>query len=284
MNQTIDSQSGSSPRKYRIHLPKNYTNDEPVPLILSFHGRSRDMKYQEKLSQFSNASYGFNGIAVYPEGVPNNQSTNQWQGDPSSHDINDILFTLELLSTLQTLYCIDHTRIYATGKSNGGGLTNLLACDPIASSRIAAFAPVSGAFYLDSETGKLPVCKPTKDRELVPILDFHGWKDETIPYEGGINTRGNANTTEIVEFVQGWAERNGFNADLNETERLCGEGKKKVTRYSWGNGAVVHYNVSNLGHDWPSEFGNLDTAETTCRGADATRVILEWFGRWRLKG
>ena len=70
INQTIDIQSGASPRKYRIHLPEDYRNEEPVPLILSFHGRSRDMKYQEELSQFSNASYGFKGIAVYPEGIP----------------------------------------------------------------------------------------------------------------------------------------------------------------------------------------------------------------------
>lgn len=39
-------------------------------MIVSFHGRNKDMEYQEELSQFSNASYGFEGIAVYPEGVP----------------------------------------------------------------------------------------------------------------------------------------------------------------------------------------------------------------------
>lgn len=68
-NFTITSKSGHTPRKYRIHVPKSYDNTVPVPLILSFHGRGKDMKFQEKLSQFSNASYGFEGIAVYPEGV-----------------------------------------------------------------------------------------------------------------------------------------------------------------------------------------------------------------------
>ena len=69
-NQTISSQSGHTPRKYRIRVPKNYNNNVPVPLILSFHGRNKDMKFQEKLSKFSNEEYGFNGISVYPEGVP----------------------------------------------------------------------------------------------------------------------------------------------------------------------------------------------------------------------
>jgi poly(3-hydroxybutyrate) depolymerase len=57
-------------RKYRLHLPEGYDGSKQLPLILSFHGRTQDAKYQEKLSQFSNASYGFEGIAVYPEGEP----------------------------------------------------------------------------------------------------------------------------------------------------------------------------------------------------------------------
>lgn len=67
---TINSSSGVSPRKYRLHLPKSYDTNAKVPLILSFHGRGKNAKSQEELSQFSNATYGFDGISVYPEGVP----------------------------------------------------------------------------------------------------------------------------------------------------------------------------------------------------------------------
>jgi poly(3-hydroxybutyrate) depolymerase len=69
-NLTIDSASGETPRNYRIHVPESYDTNVPVPLIFSFHGRGKDMEFQDQLSQFSNASYGFGGIAVYPEGVP----------------------------------------------------------------------------------------------------------------------------------------------------------------------------------------------------------------------
>src|SRR5688572_16987486 len=68
VNLTLASSSGATPRKYRLHLPKDYDGSKPLPLILSFHGRGQDALYQENLSQFSNASYGFEGIAVYPEG------------------------------------------------------------------------------------------------------------------------------------------------------------------------------------------------------------------------
>jgi poly(3-hydroxybutyrate) depolymerase len=56
-------------RRYRLHLPPGYDGKAKLPLILSFHGRTQTGTYQEKLSKFSNATYGFQGIAVYPEGV-----------------------------------------------------------------------------------------------------------------------------------------------------------------------------------------------------------------------
>jgi poly(3-hydroxybutyrate) depolymerase len=58
---------------------------------------------------------------------------------------NDIRFTSDILDKLENDYCVDKARIYSSGKSNGGGFTNTLACDPVLSKRIAAFAPVSGS-------------------------------------------------------------------------------------------------------------------------------------------
>ena len=69
VDRPLDSASGFSPRRYRLHLPPSYDSNTKYPLILSFHGRGKDGKSQEELSQFSNASYKFDGIAVYPEGV-----------------------------------------------------------------------------------------------------------------------------------------------------------------------------------------------------------------------
>jgi len=69
-NLSIDSASGASPRQYRIHVPKTYDPNVPYPVILSFHGRTRDMLYQEQLTQLSEPSANFDGIVVYPNGVP----------------------------------------------------------------------------------------------------------------------------------------------------------------------------------------------------------------------
>lgn len=70
VNLSLASDSGVTPRRYRLHIPASYDVSTPVPLILSFHGRGKDAEFQEALSQFSNATFGFGGISVYPEGVP----------------------------------------------------------------------------------------------------------------------------------------------------------------------------------------------------------------------
>jgi poly(3-hydroxybutyrate) depolymerase len=194
-------------------------------------------------------------------------------------------FTLELIDHLEATFCVDSSRIYAAGKSNGGGFTGLLACDPVASTRIAAFAPVSGAFYLDNKTHELPACNP--GRLPVPLIEFHGLKDSTINYTGGENTRGNAFSTDIITYVDDWAKRDGFPVNANKTSTLCDgpKGFKLVTKYSWGDDTVAHYAYKNLEHDWPSSFPNGDTSDKlTCKDAEATSIILAWFKTWTLEG
>lgn len=184
---------------------------------------------------------------------------------------------MDIIKSLSSSYCISSRKIFAAGKSNGGGLTNLLACDPKASSIIAAFAPVAGAYYL-TKAGKPPTCSPSR---LTPILEFHGFQDETAPYAGGNNTRDNGFLPSIPAWVDDWATRDGCVPGRNKTTVLCGEGSKKITRYNWDCqgvlDAVVHYNFTNLKHVWPSREGNDDGDRTTCY--DATPLIMDWFSK-----
>jgi poly(3-hydroxybutyrate) depolymerase len=77
-----------------------------------------------------------------------------WQGDPDVQ-ADDVKFTLELLDNITKTFCIDGDRIYTSGISNGGGFAaNVLACDAIASTKFAAFASASGAYYQDGSKDK----------------------------------------------------------------------------------------------------------------------------------
>ncbi|KAH7317934.1 poly depolymerase [Rhexocercosporidium sp. MPI-PUGE-AT-0058] len=278
-HQTHFTQSDGTARTYLIHIPSNYDVNTAVPLIFSFHGRTKNSSEQEELSQFSNEEWNPNGIAVYPQGIDN-----QWQGDPASDGVDDIGFVSDMIAHFTDRYCIDTSRIYAAGKSNGGGFTNTLACDPELSKQIAAFAPVSGAFYVPGSSEddcppqsiSLP-CNPS--RNPLPILEFHGSADSTIPYAGGPR-RGECLPT-IPHWVREWSKREGFGL-TNKTTSLYGG---KVLRYEYGAasgrlGIVSHYLVEGLGHDWPSRAANGDNKKGTY--LDATPIIMDFFGRYTL--
>ncbi|EPE24177.1 alpha/beta-Hydrolase [Glarea lozoyensis ATCC 20868] len=266
-------QTNGTPRTYLIHIPKGYSSDKPAPLIFSFHGRGKTASSQEELSQFSNEKWNPDGIAVYPQGIEN-----AWQGAPYSKGVDDIEFVTDMIDHITDRYCVNPKRIYAAGKSNGGGFTGTLACSAL-SSKIAAFAPVSAAFYIplpkdtsvcEPEFIDIP-CKPSRS---VPILEFHGSQDDTIAYAGG--ARSGECLPSVARWVKAWSVRDGLGTCANETVLYGG----KVRKWEYGGGKVTGYLTEGLGHAWPSLEANGDNPNGTY--FDATPVIMEWFGRWSL--
>nr|WP_244162416.1 ferulic acid esterase [Amycolatopsis regifaucium] len=244
--------SGGLAREYTVHVPARYQPSRSYPLVLSFHGHKRTSKYQEELSGFS----AYDAISVYPQGLPGTDGESAWTGAPYSAVADDVLFTSDLLNALQRDLCVDSRRIYATGKSNGGGFVGVLACRM--PGRIAAFAPVAGAFY--PQDGK---CDPSRP---APILDFHGTADMTIPYTGnpakGLPT--------LPDWLAGWADRNGcFPRPIQYSP------KTDVTVQRWLGCSLQHYRVEGAGHVWPSTAPNNDSI--TPAVINATPVIWSFF-------
>ncbi|KAI5240853.1 hypothetical protein E4T42_08257 [Aureobasidium subglaciale] len=125
----------------------------------------------------SNEAFNPSYLVVYPQGI-----SLQWQGDPDAVGYDDVGSTLELLANLSSTLCIDSSRVYAAGKSNGGGFAaNVLACDPQASRIFAAFAGASGAYYPGATDANcngdvVPLtCNP--GRYPIPLFTTHGDSD-----------------------------------------------------------------------------------------------------------
>lgn len=203
-------------------------------------------------------------------------------GDPGAHNIttlDDRPFIADLLTHLTSTLCLDTSRIYATGFSNGGGLTALLACYPPTASRIAAFAGVSAAYYTEKSLGYSlfePAACDTGGRTTVPFLDIHGGSDMVIAYDGDnskVDFDGNGipdpDTLAIDGYLNDWGVRNGCPAQgnltmqrfvetgdvVNSTVRLR-DGNDTIVRSTWTcrgrEDVVVGYKVKGLGHGWPS--------------------------------
>jgi poly(3-hydroxybutyrate) depolymerase len=185
-----------SKRTYMYFLPADYHAAAPNPLILSFHGAGRTSDWQADLDALTDPFFNRDHVVAYPQALQYGASPNftYWQGAPNA-TADDVAYVGAVLDDLAATLCLDPARVFATGKSQGGGMVGRLACDGSGvGARIAAFAPVSAAFYTGGgEAGCVGAttavaalateCKPS--RAAIPLLDFHGGNDTTIAILGG---------------------------------------------------------------------------------------------------
>ncbi|RKF58744.1 Feruloyl esterase B [Erysiphe neolycopersici] len=280
--QVTIQQSSSLNRTYLIHIPVTYNQSTATPLIFNFHGRGHTSQYQERLTGFSRPDWNPNAIVIYPQGI-----NNTWQGDPDSINVDDKEFVSDMITTLSNNYCLDDERIYATGKSNGGGFINLLACDAQLSTQIAAFAPVSAAIYIPGVKstdclGTIPQtlnfpCNP--GRENVPILEFHGLQDQVIPYNGG--PRRSSCLISILHWHDDWADNQGYGSAVSRTSLFDGNViKLEYAPGTENQGIITNYAINNWDHDWPSTTPTDDSKYVTY--IDASPLIIEFFENYTL--
>ena len=295
---TLDKRvNGTLPsgRRYLFWVPPDYDEEKETPLILSFHGATRTPESQADLDLLTAPPFASDHIVVYPSsGEYGEKKGRYWQGAPQvPHDVDDVAYVLEILEDVESRFCIDTQRIYATGKSQGGLMTNNLACDARSSARIAAFAPVSGAYYVDvPEDECMPLtveqddCAP--DRKHIPIYIFHGGSDNTIPYSGG--PRSGECLPFIPHFVAEWANRDGLEGEPRSVVGLLGA-SDNATVYNYGSGCTedlvrLVYSGNHVDHSWPSTVSNSDSLAHGTEPAtfNASALILDFFAGYKLQG
>ena len=266
--------SNNVTRSYTMYVPTTYNDTVHLkktwPLIVDYHGNGGTGYQQHNNSLYD--KYTNDYLIAYPYGWKEH-----WQGpNYSISGIDDLQFTTDLLEHLRGEYCIDDERIYASGKSNGGGFVDTLACSPNGN-EFAAFAMASAALYTDLNQSS---CNYTR-----AILESHGTNDTTIPYAPTKDGSGGP-LPQVAEWVRWWAARDEF--DPNQPKVISQPGYN-ITIYPFeGNKEVVkHYKIFDLNHCWPSSTGdNYDYTKvnSTCDkySLDFTPKVLEFFSSWTL--
>ena len=254
--------SGGDVRHASVHVPPVATNGEPLPVVLVFHGYRDAPADVESMTAMSVKADEAGFIAVYPAAL----------GEPARWDFDgtsDMTFVDDLLTKLQLDLCVDPTRIYATGMSLGGGMSNLVGCR--LASRIAAIGPVSGVYGPNWGGGCVP------DRP-VPVIAFHGRLDPIVPYRGGpIEDPEHGEiedlppTVGVEQWAAGWATTDGCDPEPVE-QPVLGE----VTPHFW-TGCIADvqlYAVLHGGHTWP---GSPWQEPLTTRDVSATDLVWQFF-------
>ena len=174
---------GGVERTYLLHVPPGYTGASPVPLVFDFHPKSVDAATWTLATSWASVSDKNSFILVRPDGYGETWNVGRCC-DPAMSMVDDVAFVRAMVAELEGAACIDAKRIYASGCSNGGGMSYKLACD--AADLIAAIAPVD----FDCLTGPTndPSCGACTPSRPISEMQFRGVLDPFAPYFGGPTT------------------------------------------------------------------------------------------------
>ncbi len=222
-------------RVYRVHYPTKATMNTKLPVVLNFHGRYGNGADQEAYSGLAPVSDRETFLLVSPDGLG---SPTGWSaGATAPGGVDDVTFVNDLLDTLEREFCIDNTRVYATGFSNGAFMASRLAC--VMSDRIAATAPVSGVNHPRMACGS-----------PVPMLAFHGSEDTVVPVDGG-SIRG-WHYPGAYAAMDSWSVQNQCSTETTSDD----QGSYTKIVY-WGCSAETAIILAaGAGHTWPGSKDN----------------------------
>lgn len=272
---------GGAPRWYLLTAP---AGAEPQPLVLSFHGLAEGAEIHTLTSEMGELGLTEGFTTAFPSGTGEPVSWKVFDGGTESPDL---AYVTALLDAIGDERCIDTSRVYATGFSNGAMMTSLLACTM--ADRIAAFAPVAGLTDYDD-------CEPSRP---APMLTFHGTADAILYFNGGVGDLsvidgnepdGSAPLPDVDLDGEGypataqiWAERNGCDPDA--TDEPLGD---ELIERTWDcpDGAEVTFViVEGGGHSWPGSAFSAQIEPVvgpTTTEIDASDAAWEMFQRHQL--
>ena len=280
-------------REFLVYDPRAQTNQPasatPRPLLIVLHGGGGSA---EKFAKMLKGDSSINALAdrediilAYPQGI--GKHWNDGRGaehiETQVENYDDVGFISALIDRMTMDGSVDTKRIYATGPSNGGFMSNRLACD--LSDKIAAVGIVIATMPEKME-------QPCKPQHPVSVLIMNGTEDPLVPFNGGDvrlskggRSRGKILSTEKTFGF--WLQQAGYTkppASLRPTALPDTDPKDKtrvyLQSYDGAAASVALYTVDGGGHTWPGGrhmplLGSI--VGTTSQDINATAVIWDFL-------
>ena len=230
-------------RQYYLYEPDLLEENAPLVFVMHGYGGSANGIISYSGMNTIADQYGF--AICYPNGTIDQSGNRFWNVGYNMHQnetVDDVDFLSSLAQYLQEEYNLSSQNTFATGMSNGGDISYMLACQ--APNIFSAIAPVAGCMM----TWIFESCDPSLP---VPVLEIHGTNDNVTWWEGDPNDLGGwgpyIGTEEGIDF---WVDINACTSSediplpntntINHRYFDCND-----------NTEVWLYEVVGGGHDWP---------------------------------
>jgi polyhydroxybutyrate depolymerase len=260
-------------RRYILHVPAAQAK-QSMPLVIVLHGGGGNASSMERYSRFSVLADREDFLVAYPDGIDHHWNDGRQE---LSNSADDVSFISALIDDVARSFRVDTARVYATGISNGGMMSNRLACE--LSDRIAAVGLIASSGGAEI----MRTCHPAKPVGYVLIA---GTADPVVPFIGGaVRILGGRSRGEVIgadKTTQFWAKANGCGNDPQDRTLpdVAHDGTiVRVREYRGCTRPTLLYSIEGGGHTWPSARPYLPAAIVgrTSRQIDATEVLWDFF-------
>lgn len=225
--------SGGLERTFQLDVPESALTGEPVPLVLVYHGVFSTGPEIQANTEFPAKAAAEGFITAAGDGVGKSWNAGVCCQPAQGENVDDVGFTRDMVATIESEYCIDSTRVYATGFSNGAAMVFRLFCE--AADLFAAYAPVGGSLAL------FP-CEPSQPR---PMQITNMISDPVVNYALG-------------EFSFGEQLKFNVCSEARESAQLAPTASCEIAPECADDATTEFCSVSDLGHRWPGGALNPD--------------------------
>jgi len=280
--------------QYWLYLPDHEQPRDGWPLVVMLHGCHQSATQFAQGTRMNHVAEAKGFAVLYPQQSVTAQAQRcwRWYDRATQEGGGETEVLASLIGSVCEQYPIDRRRIYACGLSAGAGMAAILALNH--PERIAAVAlhsgPVFGAghspigalhvmrhgaaAHADAAISGLLLRRAATPLPPMPALLVQGEDDKVVD---PVNQR---------QLARQWLQLNGLPAGpatrvaLKPAGRGGSRNAHEIHDYVVGRKVVLRVvRIAGLGHAWSG--GDPAHAFNAKAGPDASRMVLEFFGRHR---
>jgi poly(hydroxyalkanoate) depolymerase family esterase len=288
---------GAGARPYKLYVPQNYIHGRPAPLLVALHGCTQDPDNFAAGTRFNTLADQYNFLVLYPQQASTNNAGKCWNWFVPANQARgsgEPALLAGMIDDIALHYSVDSERVFIAGMSAGAAMAVILgACYP---DYVAAIGVHSGLEYKaatnlvgaqvamsrggpdPARQGKLAYLSAGSAARVLPVIVFHGTRDETVSPINGSQV--------IQQFVStdDYADDGRANHSVSATPSSIETGQVPngysytVSTYIYqGNVLLKHYSIDGMGHAWSGGNTAPPATFTDPGGPDASSIMWNFF-------